>query len=343
MLSPEHEGKVEGAPDESSTKDKAKPTLAELAVRGVGASYLLTQILTQGFGIKPTFALGYSMGEAAMWASLQVWQKPDALIAPTLNDALFTQEISGNLDCVRREWQLNECEPIVWNSFVVRTTPSKIMPYLTQYPRVYIPIVQGDSLIIAGCEQSCRALLKEAKLKGIATHLVTAMHTAPAMQMMSQVKDFYLQPLQTKLPENIQFLVTNQDRPITLANNLSNRQTPTGQMQQIANSIANTFCRPLDFNQLINKAVNQGANLFLEVGADRQTTTIIDKIIKQQQLSAQAFATNSKGADEVTALLKSLAKCVSHQVPVKLDLFIESLTHAINELTAQPLLQGDPN
>ena len=35
---------------------------------------------------------------------------------------------------------------------------------------------------------------------------------------------------------------------------------------------------PLDFSALIQNATEQGARLFVEVGADRQTSTLIDKI-----------------------------------------------------------------
>ncbi|MCZ8497958.1 hypothetical protein O9929_05245 [Vibrio lentus] len=45
----------------------------------------------------------------------------------------------------------------------------------------------------------------------------------------------------------------------------------------IARSIADTFCSTLDFTATIG-ARQQGARLFVEVGADRQTSTLIDKI-----------------------------------------------------------------
>ncbi len=50
--------------------DPAEMTLGELAIAGVGSSYLLTQVLCEEFAVKPDLALGYSKGEASMW---QVW------------------------------------------------------------------------------------------------------------------------------------------------------------------------------------------------------------------------------------------------------------------------------
>ncbi|MCT8987197.1 PfaB family protein [Shewanella phaeophyticola] len=51
-----------------TTKEKNNNhmSLSELAIAGVGASYMLSKILQDEFAITPRFALGYSMGEAAM-------------------------------------------------------------------------------------------------------------------------------------------------------------------------------------------------------------------------------------------------------------------------------------
>ncbi|MGL5467581.1 MAG: PfaB family protein, partial [Shewanella sp.] len=131
-----------------SVKDAAEMSLSQLAISGVGASYLFTQLLTRVFTIQPQLALGYSMGEAAMWASLDIWQMPHALINATQNSAIFNQEISGPLLAVRRDWQLSEDAPLVWNSFLVRTTSAEINTLLTDFPRVYLAIEQGDTCIL---------------------------------------------------------------------------------------------------------------------------------------------------------------------------------------------------
>ena len=57
--------------------------------------------------------------------------------------------------------------------------------------------------MVAGCEASCKALLKQAGKRGIASNKVTAMHTLPAMQIIEQVKQFYHQPLMDALPDAI--------------------------------------------------------------------------------------------------------------------------------------------
>ncbi|MCT7943372.1 PfaB family protein [Shewanella holmiensis] len=297
-------------------------SLSELAISGVGASYILTKLLTKTFNIKPKLALGYSMGEASMWASLEVWQQPHSLIDATQTSSIFTQDISGPLNCVRQDWQLLPTDDIVWNSFVTRATPEELAPYLAEYPRTYIAIIQGDTCVVAGCEASCKALLKQAGKRGIASNKVTAMHTLPAMQIIEQVKQFYHQPLMDVLPDAIKFITATEAQPIQLTSDA------------IAQSIADTFCHQLNFTQLIAKAYQHGSRLFVEMGADRQTTTLIDKILPSQAChQAQAIAVNAKGADESISLLKCLGQLLSHQVPMSFAPFIDSIDCAITRAT----------
>nr|WP_254803621.1 PfaB family protein [Shewanella decolorationis] len=298
-------------------KDAADMSLSQLAISGVGASYLFSRLLTRVFNIQPQLALGYSMGEAAMWASLDIWQTPHALINATQNSAIFNQEISGPLLAVRRDWQLSEDAALVWNSFLVRASRAEINTLLADFPRVYLAIEQGDTCILAGCEASCLQLLKRLNKRGIASNKVTAMHTQPSQSQHSAIQGFYTLGIKANACETqVRFISAAQQSTVSIDS------------QSIAKSIADTFCAPLNFTALINTAYQQGARLFVEVGADRQTSTLIDKIGRQLELGADgaqtqgqpilAMACNAKGCDTITSLLKCLAQLISHKVPLSL-------------------------
>ncbi|WP_285164784.1 PfaB family protein [Shewanella goraebulensis] len=306
----------------------ADMSLGELAIAGVGASYILTKVLTEHFGIKPNFAMGYSMGEASMWASLDVWKTPHNMIEATQTNSIFTTDISGRLDCVRQAWQLEHGEDIVWNSFVVRATPADIEKVLADFPRAYLAITQGDTCVLAGCEESCKALLKQIGKRGIAANRVTAMHTKPAMLIRDNVQAFYQQPLHEQdviapFASQIKFISAASQLPISLTS------------EAIATSIADTFCQPLDFTQLVNNARQLGASLFVEIGADRQTTTLIDKISRTSEMAqtCQAISVNAKGDDQ-TALLKCIAQLITHKAPISLDYLIETLSSLLTTTLA---------
>ncbi|PMM33969.1 omega-3 polyunsaturated fatty acid synthase PfaB [Vibrio splendidus] len=302
--------------------DAQEMSLSELAIAGVGSSYLLTQLLCDEFKVQPDFALGYSKGEASMWASLNVWKNPHALIEMTQTSPIFTTAISGELTAVRQDWQLNGDENIQWNSFVVRSDAQAIEALLPEFPRAYLAIIQGDTCVLAGCESSCRALLKKLGKRGIAANRVTAMHTTPALSQHSQVQEFYTQPLFDELPKHIRFI--------------SAAGLPTGapiniNSDSIALSIADTFCSTLDFTALIQSARQQGARLFVEVGADRQTSTLIDKINRSDNVADQycTIASNAKGGDDIVTLIKCIGQLITHQIPLSVEPLIQGLEQQI--------------
>ncbi|MEZ8617517.1 PfaB family protein [Vibrio splendidus] len=308
--------------DKTYADDSQEMSLSELAIAGVGSSYLLTQLLCDEFKVQPDFALGYSKGEASMWASLNVWKNPHALIEMTQTSPIFTTAISGELTAVRQDWQLNSDESIQWNSFVVRSDAQAIEALLPEFPRAYLAIIQGDTCVLAGCESTCRALLKKLGKRGIAANRVTAMHTTPALSQHSQVRDFYTQPLFDELPKHIRFI--------------SAAGLPTGapiniDSDSIALSIADTFCSTLDFTALIQSARQQGARLFVEVGADRQTSTLIDKINRSDDVADQycTIASNAKGGDDVVTLIKCIGQLITHQIPLSVEPLIQGLEQQI--------------
>ncbi|MEZ8238740.1 PfaB family protein [Vibrio splendidus] len=316
--------------EKTYAEDSQEMSLSELAIAGVGSSYLLTQLLCDEFKVQPDFALGYSKGEASMWASLNVWKNPHALIEMTQTSPIFTTAISGELTAVRQDWQLNGDESIQWNSFVVRSDAQAIEALLPEFPRAYLAIIQGDTCVLAGCESTCRALLKKLGKRGIAANRVTAMHTTPALSQHSQVREFYTQPLFDELPKHIRFI--------------SAAGLPTGapiniDSDSIALSIADTFCSTLDFTALIQSARQQGARLFVEVGADRQTSTLIDKINRSDNVADQycTIASNAKGGDDVVTLIKCIGQLITHQIPLSVEPLIQGLEQ---QITAAKQLSG---
>ncbi|PTP51536.1 PfaB family protein [Vibrio splendidus] len=316
--------------EKTYAEDSQEMSLSELAIAGVGSSYLLTQLLCDEFKVQPDFALGYSKGEASMWASLNVWKNPHALIEMTQSSPIFTTAISGELTAVRQDWQLNSDEIIQWNSFVVRSDAQAIEALLPEFPRAYLAITQGDTCVLAGCESTCRALLKKLGKRGIAANRVTAMHTTPALSQHSQLREFYTQPLFDELPKHIRFI--------------SAAGLPTGapiniDSDSIALSIADTFCSTLDFTALIQSARQQGARLFVEVGADRQTSTLIDKINRSDDVADQycTIASNAKGGDDVVTLIKCIGQLITHQIPLSVEPLIQGLEQ---QITAAKQLRG---
>ncbi len=317
--------KAEATPSPAPTM-----TLAEQAVAGVGASVLLTQILRREFKLRPAFAIGYSMGEAAMFAANGVWDKPFALVKPTLESRIFSEQISGALTAVRQEWQLDARDAICWNSFLLRIDTGSITPLLQNpaYSRVYLAIRQGPSCVLAGDEAQCRALIKALGKRGVAANRVTAMHTPAALHVKPELTAFYDRPLSGEL---------EQPQPIYISAGSEQPLKPARlERKQIAETIATCFSQPLDLESLLQRARKHGAQLFLEVGADSQTSSIIQAMVgKQLSGDIKAFGCDRKhsGAADNKALLKALARLISHRVPLATAALYPQLARPDNLVT----------
>lgn len=317
--------KGEAAPSPAPTM-----TLAEQAVAGVGASVLLTQILRREFKLRPAFAIGYSMGEAAMFAANGVWDKPFALVKPTLESRIFSEQISGALTAVRQEWQLDARDAIGWNSFLLRIDADSITPLLQNpaYSRVYLAIRQGPSCVLAGDEAQCRALIKALGKRGVAANRVTAMHTPAARRVKPELTAFYDRPLSGEL---------EQPQPIYISAGSELPLKPARlERKQIAETIATCFSQPLDLESLLQRARKHGAQLFLEVGADSQTSSIIQAMTgKQLSGDIKAFGCDRKhsGTADNRALLKALARLISHRVPLATAALYPQLARPDNLVT----------
>ncbi len=319
-----------------SDKEEATPspaptmTLAEQAVAGVGASVLLTQILRREFKLRPAFAIGYSMGEAAMFAANGVWDKPFALVKPTLESRIFSEQISGALTAVRQEWQLDARDAICWNSFLLRIDTGSITPLLQNpaYSRVYLAIRQGPSCVLAGDEAQCRALIKSLGKRGVAANRVTAMHTPAALRVKPELTAFYDRPLSGEL---------EQPQPVYISAGSEQPLKPARlERKPIAETIATCFSQPLDLESLLQRARKHGAQLFLEVGADSQTSSIIQAMAgKQLSSDIKAFGCDRKhsGAADNKALLKALARLISHRVPLATAALYPQLARPDNLVT----------
>ncbi|MBO2561913.1 PfaB family protein [Shewanella algae] len=317
--------KGEAAPSPAPTM-----TLAEQAVAGVGASVLLTQILRREFKLRPAFAIGYSMGEAAMFAANGVWDKPFALVKPTLESRIFSEQISGALTAVRQEWQLDARDAIGWNSFLLRIDADSITPLLQNpaYSRVYLAIRQGPSCVLAGDEAQCRALIKALGKRGVAANRVTAMHTPAALRVKPELTAFYDRPLSGEL---------EQPQPVYISAGSEQPLKPARlERKPIAETIATCFSQPLNVESLLQRARKHGAQLFLEVGADSQTSSIIQAMAgKQLSSDIKAFGCDRKhsGAADNKALLKALARLISHRVPLATAALYPQLARPDNLVT----------
>ena len=83
-----------------------RKNITDISQCGMSFSVIYTMIMAGVYNIFPEYALGYSMGEASMMASLMVWKDPGQLSEKLKNNDAFSSALGGELTAVQEAWNL---------------------------------------------------------------------------------------------------------------------------------------------------------------------------------------------------------------------------------------------
>jgi|GEM_PF-2836592 len=275
---------------------------------GMSFFVLFTMVLKDCFKVIPQSALGYSMGEPGMIASLGVWQDPGQLAGRFTKSPTFRERLHGDLSAVREAWNLKEGEAgsgtRVWDSFTLQATVSDVTEALAGEDRVYLTIINSpDEVVIGGDPERCSRVIKKLGCKHYPLGLSLALHSEPTRVEYERIVELYTLPVREK-PE-VKFYSSSCYLPIPIRS------------KAIAHSIAKAYCEPVDFPRLVDRAYEDGARLFIEIGSRKFCSNLIEKILKGKDHLAMAI--NVKGTKDQASLVRILAQLVSHRVPVDLS------------------------
>ncbi|OQY41484.1 MAG: hypothetical protein B6240_15155, partial [Desulfobacteraceae bacterium 4572_87] len=109
--------------------------------------------LVQTFGIKPQFAVGYSLGETAGLFALKAWSDRDQMLGKIQNSTLFTQELAGEYRAARKHWQWPPNKPLHWVLFTIDRSMPSVRALLKQHDHVYPLISNTTEECVIGGEQ----------------------------------------------------------------------------------------------------------------------------------------------------------------------------------------------
>ena len=79
----------------------------------------LVSDLAVRFGLQPTAAVGYSLGEATGLFALRAWTARDEMLQRLNRSTLFTKDLTGTSSALRRAWGLSAKEPAQWQAGLV--------------------------------------------------------------------------------------------------------------------------------------------------------------------------------------------------------------------------------
>ena len=265
---------------------------------------LLTAILREQFGLQPSAALGYSMGEASMLWSLGAWRADDAALQRLRESPLFTRRLSGQREAAREYLGVPaNASDDVWCIYIVQATPEAVRERLRGEGRAFLTHINTPGeVIISGAPDAVRRVIADLGCEAFRAPFDTVMH-CPAMH-----SEYELLVELNRLP-------IEKTSGITFYSAADYQPLPQDS-EQIARSLARATCQPVDFPRLVERAYADGVRIFIEPGPANACTRWIGAILADKPHIALAL--NRQGSDDAAALLAVLSRLISQRVPLNL-------------------------
>ena len=289
-------------------KDATPPAIQGHAIAmmsvGVFHSALYTHVLRDMLKCEPAIALGYSMGEcSSMWYSLGVWDPNNS--SHFQSSPIFQDRFAGDLYNLAEHWGVSSEEAKAnWVSLILMTSKEAVQPYLADHPGVYLSFINSpNEVIISGDKTTCYKIAKTIGCQSMPLPFQNVIHhdfCRSEEEGLWAMHNFTIHE-----NPNIQFYssVQNDYLPVESA--------------KIAHNSTEVCCRPVNFPASVEKVYEDGARIFIELGANATCTGWINEILKGKEHLAMSMDIKGKHvADTMTAVVAMLT---SHQVAIDLQ------------------------
>jgi PfaB family protein len=280
-----------------------------MLISGSSLAFLYTEVLEKVFEVHPASAFGYSLGEVSMLFASRVWTDADGTSKALRDSPLFRTRLSGPQNAVREYWKmptLGESGPseTIWGNYLLMTGPERVKEALAEETRVFLTHINTPhQVVIGGDPAGCRRVINKLKCKSIQAPFNYAIHCEPIQSEYEMLTELHSVPVSNQPGMTLYSAATYQPMPID--------------QKLIAKQIAQELCHCLDFPRLIQQAYNDGARIFIELGAGSNCARWVNETLETQPHAA--YSINRKGVDDHTSILRLIARMVSHRVPVTLN------------------------
>ncbi|HUQ69645.1 MAG TPA: beta-ketoacyl synthase N-terminal-like domain-containing protein, partial [Planctomycetaceae bacterium] len=255
------------------------------------------------FGIKPTAAIGYSLGESAALFGLRAWTDRDEMLKRMEQSPLFGGDLTFPFDAARQAWDIPSNEDVPWLSGVIDRSADVVRQALGQHPQAYLLIVNTPSqCVIGGRRNQVEQLVRELDAQFVPFPAPSTVHC----DVLKQVESAYteLHRMTTHAPDGVTVYSSATGQPYGLSR------------EACAGAILAQAVGTVDFPQVIENAYADGVRVFVEIGPGASCTKMIDEILGDRPHWVRPVTPAT--ADPVTHALRVLGELIVQRVPVDL-------------------------
>ena len=280
-------------------------------VDGQFAALLIAQValgsavsdLVRKFGVQPSGVVGYSLGESTALVATKAWPNRDQMYQRTKNSTLFTKDLAGAYDAVRKAWDLEADTPVAWSVGVVNLPAETVRKAVVSVDKAYLLIVNTpDECVIGGDPEAVARVVAELKTNFFPLQGIVAVHCEVLEPVAKAYRDHHAHD--TVVPEGIVFYSGGRGERFELSRDSA------------ADAILHQARHGVDFPKTIEAAYEDGFRVFLEMGPGNSCSRMIRKILGDRPHVARSACGQS--GDEETDVLRLLARLIAERIPVDL-------------------------
>jgi PfaB family protein len=272
---------------------------------GTTLSTLYTMILQDVFNVKPEAAFGYSLGENSMLFAMGIWTNGDEISQRLSESDLFRTRLSGAQNAVREYWGVVEDRKgALWRNYLVMASPERVYAAIQNESRVYLTHINTPrQVVIGGDPDACQRVIQTLRCAHLQAPFNHALHNEAMRSEQRALVELHSSPVVSISQTQLYSAAAYQPLPI--------------EQQQIAESIGHMLCSSLDFPRLIEQVYASGARFFIELGAGSNCAKWVDETLNGKPHTA--IGINRRGVDDLTAIVRVLAKLCAHRLNVDLS------------------------
>ncbi|KAF2775149.1 beta-ketoacyl synthase [Streptomyces sp. OM5714] len=296
---------------------------------GTNFAVLHTRLLRDVLGIEPHGGFGYSLGESSMLFATGVLAESARDDVALAASPLFRNRLCGRKERVREEWSLPEETPDseVWATRVLLAGPDAVREAMEGFDRVFLTHINTPrEVVIAGAPDQVQCVIAKVDCQSArppANHVMHCPVVDPDLAGLAALNDYPL---------------GDQEWGLELLSAYDYDTLPVTERAKLAERIVHTLRSTVDFARLAETSYDRGYRYFVEVGPGATCSRWISETLGDRPHVASSV--DRRGATAGAALAQTLARLISHGLPVDLGVLFPAPTNTGRRPPVTPVTCG---
>ena len=278
------------------------PSVRERLFAQVSLGTLIADLLAT-FGVRPSAAIGHSLGETTALFALRTWTDRDGMLHRLNASTLFAGDLTAPFAAARRAWGLPEGTSVDWSAGVVDRAAPAVRAALNGLSRCYLLMINTPGeCVIAGDRNQLAEAVRRLGASFFPLAEPCTVHCPPAHVVAEAYRDLHRLP--TTAPVGARFHSSALGRAFEIDSDTA------------AEAILAQALDTVDFPRVVEAAYQDGARLFVEVGPGASCSRMIGAILGDRPHRVRSACV--PGTDCSTSVLQLLAMLIAERVAVDL-------------------------